>query len=159
MLRRCYDARSREKSPSYDGCFVCDEWLIFSNFKKWFDKNYVEGYHLDKDIIKRGNKIYCPEKCRFVPPFVNTVLLNRHCDRGESPIGSTFSNGKYLVSINKFGKHYYLGSYDSAHEAFIVYKKEKEKYIKDVADIYFKQGKIDKAIYDSLLQYKVNFYD
>lgn len=159
MLRRCYDVRSYEKNPSYVGCSVCDEWLIFSNFKRWFDENYREGYHLDKDIIKRENKIYCPEKSRFVPRFVNTVLLNRRRDRGVSPIGSTFLNGKYFVSINKFGRHYYLGSYDSAHEAFIVYKKEKEKYIKDVADIYFKQGKIDKAIYDSLLQYKVNFND
>ena len=37
------------------------EWKRFSNFKKWFDDNYVDGYAIDKDLICKGNKCYCPE--------------------------------------------------------------------------------------------------
>lgn len=60
MIRRCYDENELKKRPSYTGCSVCDEWLLFSNFKQWFDENYVDGYQLDKDIIVSKNKIYSP---------------------------------------------------------------------------------------------------
>ena len=60
MLIRCYDENYQKREPSYIGCSVCDEWLVFSNFKRWFDENYVKDYQLDKDILVKGNKIYSP---------------------------------------------------------------------------------------------------
>ena len=48
-------------------CSVCEEWKHFSNFKKWFDENYIEGFDIDKDILIKGNKVYSPEACSFVP--------------------------------------------------------------------------------------------
>ena len=159
ILRRCYGKHTRKTNLTYFGCTVCNEWLHFSNFKKWFDENYIEGYEIDKDILVKGNKVYSPDKCRFVPRFINTLLLNRRNDRGDSPIGSTFLDGRYHVSINKYGKHYRLGSFDTPNEAFALYKSEKEKYIREVAESYFAQGKIDKDIYESLLHYNVNYND
>ena len=51
MIERCYSKKSHKKRPTYIGCKVHKEWLYFSNFKKWFDENYIEGYELDKDIL------------------------------------------------------------------------------------------------------------
>ena len=58
MLQRCYQEQSLKKRPRYRGCSVCQEWLLYSNFKKWFESQeneYKDGYGVDKDIIKKGN--------------------------------------------------------------------------------------------------------
>lgn len=74
MLQRCYDSNFVENNHTYTGCSVCDEWLYLSNFKKWFEENYVEGYQLDKDILVKGNKVYSPETCCFVPREITLYL-------------------------------------------------------------------------------------
>lgn len=38
MLTRCYSSKCHEKQPTYKGCSVCDEWLTFSNFRKWMEQ-------------------------------------------------------------------------------------------------------------------------
>ena len=58
MLQRCYSEKYVDRRKCYVDCSVCEEWLRFSNFKRWFDKNYIEGYYLDKDILVKGNKVY-----------------------------------------------------------------------------------------------------
>ena len=87
MLERCYDSKCQSKHPTYIGCTVAHEWLYFSNFKKWFDQNYREGMHLDKDILIEGNKVYAAETCRFVPPHVNNLLNDNRNSRGDLPLG------------------------------------------------------------------------
>lgn len=69
MLARCYSASHHKRYPTYSNCSVCKEWHLFSNFKKWFDENYIEGYHLDKDILVQDNKVYSPQTCVFIPPL------------------------------------------------------------------------------------------
>lgn len=77
MLQRCYDNRLKEKLPTYQECYVCEEWKYLSNFKKWYDEHYVEGWHLDKDILMQGNKFYSPETCCFVPFEINVLFRRR----------------------------------------------------------------------------------
>lgn len=66
MIKRCYDVITQRISPTYIGCTVCDEWHNFQNFAVWYDKNYVKGCQLDKDIKVKGNKVYGPLTCSFV---------------------------------------------------------------------------------------------
>ena len=87
MLGRCYDPKCQAKYPTYIGCTVCQEWLLFSNFKKFYDENYKEGFVLDKDILKIGNKVYSPETCRFVPVYLNSLLIDSGAIRGDLPLG------------------------------------------------------------------------
>ena len=80
MLRRCYSQAFQNKEPTYKGCAVCEDWMFYSNFKRWFDDSengYCEGYCLDKDIITKNNKVYSPENCCFVPREINSLLTNR----------------------------------------------------------------------------------
>ena len=39
MLKRCYCDKYQYKNPTYIGCYVCDDWLIFSNFKRWVENH------------------------------------------------------------------------------------------------------------------------
>lgn len=159
MLERC----TSEKYSWYKDCSVCNEWLYFSNFKKWFDdpaNGYKEGYCLDKDILFKGNKIYSPCTCCFVPPEINTLIVKRKALRGECPIGVTKRrNGKYVAQMQKYGKLQRLGTYLTKDDAFYVYKKTKEEYIKEVAQKYFDDGKITKRVYDALMKYEVEITD
>jgi len=87
MLERCYSAKLQEKYPTYKGCSVSEEWLTFSNFKRWMEKQDWEGLQLDKDILFSGNKVYSKETCVFVSGMVNNFTIDRGNDRGEWPLG------------------------------------------------------------------------
>ena len=66
MITRCYSHKYQDGQQTYKGCTVSPLWHDFQNFADWFEKNYIEGYHLDKDIKVDGNKVYSPDKCMFV---------------------------------------------------------------------------------------------
>lgn len=158
VLKRCYSERRHKRMPTYIKCSICDEWKLFSAFNKWFEKNYVEGWHLDKDILVKGNKEYGPNTCRFVPLEINTFFTKRQNDRGKFMIGVVREiNNKYVsaISINGIIKH--LGCFNSEIDAFIAYKEAKEAQAKVLADKYKHQ--LDKRVYEALYNYKVEITD
>ena len=158
MLKRCYSKRYLQKHQTYTNCVVCKEWLTLSNFAQWFYANYTEGYQLDKDILIKGNKVYSPETCCFVPQRINTLLVAP--PKGKYSRGvSTFRNGKYVCSISLSKSKKHLGCFDTQEDAFCAYKDAKEKYIKELAEKYFQEGKITQRVYDALMKYEVEITD
>ena len=167
MLRRCYSAKYQKKYPTYKGCYVYADWLYYPNFKKWYDENYYEinnkKSQLDKDILIKNNKVYSPDTCVFAPNFINKLFIKRQNVRGELPIGVCYNktNKKYQSGLRVFkngkstSKH--LGYFDTADEAFEVYKQAKEEYIKEVADEY--KDKIPAKLYEAMYSYKVDIDD
>lgn len=87
MLTRCYSEAFHRNRPSYRGCTVCKDWLVFSNFKDWMSRQNWDGNALDKDLVGNGNKIYSPDTCVFVSPELNSFLLINHKIRGDLPAG------------------------------------------------------------------------
>ena len=152
---------------TYIGCEASEEFHNFQNFGSWDSENYYtvknEVMCLDKDILVKGNKIYSPETCIYVPQTINGLFTKNDNKRGKSVIGTTPVNGKYRVLcriINpKTGKskQEHLGYYDTELEAFQIYKYYKERNIKEVAD-YFKR-KIPSELYQALYIYKVEITD
>ena len=171
MLHRCYDPKFQIKEPTYAGCIVCDKWLTLSNFKRWFDdpaNGYQEGYHLDKDILVKGNKVYSPETCCFVPQEINNLIKLNKRQRGDLPLGVVKDrrrkNSRYAAQLNvktqnKEVDHKWLGSFDTPEEAFAAYKEAKEAYIKEKAKDYYSRGAITKKVYNALMQYEVGITD
>lgn len=161
MLERCCSSRYQSHKTTYVGCSICEDWLVFSNFKKWFEdpKNgYQEGYCLDKDILVKGNKVYSPQTCCLVPVEINSLLTNRKQHRGPYPIGVTkLKNGKYQARIGERRKT--IGTFISQEEAFNAYKDVKERHIKSIAEKYVQEGKITKKVYDALMKYEVEITD
>ena len=82
MIERCHNPKYQETCSTYIGCSICDEWKNFSNFFEWYKVNYKDGCELDKDILVKGNKVYSPETCCFVPQEINKILLKGQKKRG-----------------------------------------------------------------------------
>ena len=149
--------KGQEKQPSYIGCLVDEEWHNFQNFAEWFEDNYVEGWHLDKDILIKGNKIYSPETCCFVPLEINSLFTKSDKIRGEYPIGVSKKDKKYQANVNKNSGFIFLGAFNTPEEAFQVYKTAKEDYIKEVADKW--RGQITEQVYQAMYSYQVEITD
>lgn len=165
MLQRCYSENYHKKRPTYKDCEVCDEWLNFQNFADWFENNYYEvdgeRMHLDKDILVKGNKIYSPDTCVFVPQRINSLFENKKLHRGSNVLGVfKRASGNYEVQCsNADGNYIYLGRYNTEEDAFKTYKSYKEKIIKQVAEEYYVKGLIPKILYDGMYKYKVEIND
>ena len=171
MLQRCYAPYYINKNLTYIDCYVCDEWLCFQNFAEWFYKNYYEcnneRMHLDKDILIKGNKVYSPKTCIFVPERINKLFTKRQNYRGEYPIGVTYnknSNKLYVrccVYEDNKNKRIFLGSFstDKVDQAFYRYKKFKENYIKRVAEEYYQDDLIPEELYWAMYRWDVDIND
>ena len=160
MLQRAFDAKYKQQRPSYENVTCCDEWLSFANFFEWVNKEVgykgkPVGSALDKDIIVKGNKIYSPEFCSFVPTAVNKLLNDRSNDRGDSPIGVTFDKGcgKFKAQLRCFGKMKHLGLYTTVEDASFAYKVAKEAQVKIVAAQY--KDVLSPAVFESLMNWKI----
>lgn len=166
MLLRCTESYW-VKHPTYSGCTVSDNFKSFTFFYEWYqtqvgseneDRN-KRAWHLDKDLLCGGNKIYSEDTCVFIPQRINKLLTTTGASRGKFPIGVSFKNKKFVsrcgTGTGGYAKH--LGSYDTPYEAFLVYKAYKEDYIKQVADEY--KDQLDPRAYQALIKYEVNIND
>ena len=132
MFMRCYSIAYQDKYPTYRGCSVSDEWLLFSNFKKWMEQQDWEGKQLDKDLLVEGNKVYSPDTCVFVEERINYFIL-------------TGIDGNYLQGVSKNPRRrcYYrsrcrnpftskeelLGVFDNELDAHLAWKAKKLEHV------------------------------
>ena len=163
MLKRCYSEKHQLKQPTYIGCEVSENFKHYSYFYEWCQKQIGfgnQGFHLDKDLLVKGNKIYSENMCVFIPRELNCLLLTRDAERGEHPLG-VYWNKKdkaFIARVNKReGNREYLGSFKTEIEAFNAYKLAKEAYLKEIAEKY--KSQIDLRAYDALMNYTVNIDD
>jgi hypothetical protein len=160
LVRTLYTPHKR-LHPAYNDCTICDEWLNLSNFRDWFENpenGYLDGLQIDKDILVKGNKVYSPDTCCFVPREINAAISFKH--KGKCPIiGVKVHLDKFETSISRYGNRVYLGIFDTVEEAFYAYKAAKEQYIKELAEKYFHMGKITERVYNALMKYEVDIND
>ena len=163
MLKRCYSESYLKRFPSYRGKTVCEEWLIYSNFHKWMvDYPYNKyNWHLDKDILVKGNTVYSPETCTFLPEAINLLLGKSTRRRGKYPIGVCSvrrrKRTKYMAQCYDSAGKRSCRYFSSADEAFAWYKESKERAVREVADLY--KGVIDPRAYEALVNYTVEITD
>lgn len=139
MLTRCYSEKSKRRKPTYAGCTVCEEWLTFSNFKRWMKSQDWEGKEIDKDILIQGSKLYSPETCAFVDRLTNMFVTGCRSSAGGLPTGVCWhKNRNCFVSNckNPFSKKIeHLGCYDCADEAYKAWRKRKHELACKLADM------------------------
>lgn len=157
MLKRCYSENAQKKNPTYIGCSVCDEWKYYSNFKEFYNANYVEGFQLDKDILIEGNKVYSPDTCVFVPSRINSLLNSRKSARGKYPIGVDLRNdtGKFRASCMVDGKQKCIGVFETIDEAFTAYVEAKKCEVARVVEDALANGEITRVIANALLSKRI----
>ena len=169
ILMRVNSPKFHKKNPTYRNCSICNEWHNFQVFGKWFDENFytigTELIETDKDILIKGNKLYSPETCVFVPKNINAMFTKNGIQRGDYPIGVSLrlDNNMYraycsnqLINLNKKTR-VDLGQFPTPELAFNSYKKYKENHIKEVADYY--KNSIPQKLYDALYRYEVEITD
>ena len=150
MIERCYGKSKR--NMCYKNVVVCEEWLCFENFEKWFNVNYYEidgeVMVLDKDIIsyyKNIDKQYSPRNCCFVPNEINIKFKTE--DRVAFS-DERNKDKKYSASYSNT----YLGSFDNLEDAKKTYCEEKTNVYLQLANKY--KNKVPTEIYEVLINCK-----
>ena len=163
MLQRCYSDAYRNKRPTYEGCEVSENFKHYSYFYEWCHKQIGfgnQGWHLDKDLLTKGNKVYSEDSCIFIPSEINTLLIKRAASRGEYLIGVSWHKTRkaFVAKVNKSkGGSEYLGLFNTEIEAFKAYKKAKESFVKEQANKF--KSQIDPRAYNALMNYEVDIDD
>ena len=157
MIERCYSPEFHKRQPAYIGCTVADEWHDYQVFAKWFSDHEYSGlgYQLDKDLLYRGNKVYSPDTCCFVPRELNTLVISCQKARGIYPQGVDFRSitNRFRAQIRINGSKLSLGEFhcpQDAHKAYIV---AKEAYTKSKAIEW--KDRIAQDVFEALMNWTV----
>lgn len=152
VLRRCYSPIFQDKYPTYRGVTVCPEWLYFSNFKKWYDENFIDGWEIDKDLLTDSRE-YGTNSCVFVPGWLNKFTNCKDAARGQWPVGVYWNkrHKKYaaICSNHLTKKREFIGVFHTpalAHRAWLNRKIEIAYQLKDLMDA------IDLRIYHNVVK-------
>lgn len=167
MHMRCKSGNEGTANSTYKGCSISDSFKDFQFFAGWCQNQAGYGnktekgrnWDLDKDILVKGNKVYSPEICVFIPLEINTSILNRLKSRGDCPIGVHWAKDKsiFAAQINDGGSKKHLGYFKSCEEAFYTYKNAKEAQLKRLAEKY--KSSVDERVIHALLNYTVEITD
>jgi len=167
MVERVYVPSAWVKHPNYKECKIIESWHNFANYYEW--AKYQVGsrtprWQLDKDIICKGNKLYSPEFCSYVPSQLNALFTKREAERGEYPIGVMrykTRQGRWslhaMVCDPDLGKRITGCGGGTTEECFAWYKEQKETIIKRQAEKY--KDRIDVRVYEALYKYQVEITD
>ena len=163
MLRRCYSDALKKKYPTYIDCEVSDKFKSYEYFYEWCNKQIGfsnKDWHLDKDLLVKGNKVYSEDTCVFIPREINSLLIKCDASRGEHLIGVCWrkKDNAFVAHVGKSkGKREYLGFFKTEIEAFNAYKVAKESFVKEQANKW--KDKIDERAYNALMNYQVEITD
>ena len=160
LLERCYSPESPMKNPTYLGCQASEGFKSYSYFRNWCQGQIgfgQEGYHLDKDLIFKGNKLYSENTCLFLPSQLNTLLISCKAARGKLPVGVAAHQGKFQAYCCTDKPSLYIGYFNTPEEAFYAYKQVKEAFIKRQAEKW--KALIDPRAFAALMAYTVSITD
>jgi hypothetical protein len=160
MMKRCYS--SSKHMVSYHDKSVCEEWHNFQNFAEWATKQigFNKGFQLDKDLIVKGNLVYGPDACSYLPREINSFIKRKRLN--NLPLGVdiayNYDGTPYFRSqAREDGKNICLGRFYNVEDAFMAYKAHKESQAKKLAEKW--KDQIDKRAYAALMNYTVEITD
>ena len=157
MFRRCYSEVDAKDRSHYSDCEIHEDWFNFQNFASWLanNKSYQPDYHLDKDLIFLGNRVYSPKACCLVPIEINNLFLDPKSKSRNLPLGvkADSRSGRFIASMRMDSKNKHIGSFDTPQDAHQAYVVAKESYAKEVANKW--RGHIDERVYDALMNWRV----
>lgn len=158
MLARCYSSKVHAKHTTYTGCSVSDNFKYYDYFYEWCQSQIgfnFDGWHLDKDIIIRGNRVYSEDVCVFVPSQINSFFSDCRSVRGDHPTGVNFhkASGKFTARCTVNGKRKNLGLFSTPQAAYDVYKPFKEALCKETANKW--RDQIDSRVYNAMMVWTV----
>lgn len=167
VLERALSEKWKQQNPTYKDVYVDTRWYSMTTFIEdvstlvGYSQAINKGWHLDKDVIIKGNKFYSKETCCFLPIEINSLLAIKKSNRGDYPSGVHYikrhPKRPYCATITRGGKVTILGYYATVDGAFSIYKTTKEDYIKEVANKW--KDQIDPRVYDALMKWEIEITD
>lgn len=157
LLNRCYNPDYKEYHLyGGKGVRVCEEWHDFQNFASWYDINIPEKWHMDKDILLKGNLTYSQDTCIGVPAELNSFVTSNVTKKGSNNYTGVYyvKEGRWKVACyGTEGKQVIIGYTNTELEGVRLYREEKVRLAKDLAEKY--KGIVDQRVCD----YFSNFTD
>ena len=157
MFNRCYNP-DNNRFKTYQGNTVDEHWHNYQNFAEWFYNHYdpktMKGWHLDKDLLSPGNKIYSPDTCVLIPNELNAIFKGNNESLLGCPRGVNLKDGKYQSSISKNNKSHCLGFFETKEEAHSVYMIAKKKHLEEVSEKW--RGILSDKICDAIKNYDIS---
>jgi hypothetical protein len=150
MLRRAYYKNYSKKFKTYIDVSVCKSWHRFSNFKRWMETQDWQGKQLDKDLMIKGNKVYCAEACAFVTGRINNFLLEANAARGDYLLGVYLrkESGRFRSCTNWNDTTINLGTFVCEKEAHLAYCKKKLELAYKIID----EEKPEQRVADAIIK-------
>ena len=113
---------------------ICDEWIYFSNFKSWMEKQDWKGKILSKTLLSPKNNLYSPEHCIFVNYKIANIVSTSNKIKHNFPIGVSYisRHKKYVGKFND-GQKNYTKYFKTSLEAHKFWQIQKIKFIVDLA--------------------------
>lgn len=160
MLSRCYGGGKH--SEHYTNCSVSDNFKDYRYFKKWCSKQIGFNckdenkgiFHLDKDILIKGNKVYSEDTCCFVPAEINCAMVSPkpHNKTLSLPLGVSKrkDRSKFSATLACYGKVKHLGSFMTVEEAETAWKIAKSLHILELAEKW--KDRLDTRVYVALVE-------
>lgn len=138
---RCkHNSPFQSSNKTYIGC--TNGFINFQEFAEWCQSQYgylnkdINGHywHLDKDLLVYGNKVYSPNTCLFVPHRANTLLNNCGASRGNYPLGVNWNKHarKFIAYHKHRGESRHLGCHLNPFDAHRTWQRAKIDYIRDL---------------------------
>lgn len=161
MRVRVLNEANKLSLKSYEECFVNEHWFDFQHFADFFygDKFRKDGWHLDKDLLIRGNKEYGPETCCFLPAELNQLIKSGGFSKTGLPSGvyKRQEREAFWYEVNcrtdkSLSGH--VGIFKTLEEASNAYIQHKEKWVRACADKY--EGVIDSKALEALRNWTYN---
>lgn len=154
MIMRCYyDKASRYPAYGGKGVKVSEDWLIYENFAKWFDDNYVEGYHLDKDLLGDGS-LYSKENCCYIPQKLNGLFVITKKNVGKLnnhlPTGVIKQRKAFVVRVSHASPSY-SKSHSTVEAAHKDYLTRKWDSVRDIATEMYRWTEITEKVHQAVI--------
>lgn len=162
IFRRCYDEEYQSIKPTYVECTVDEKWHHLYDFILWSREAVgwnLADYQMDKDLLYKGNKVYGPDTCVMLPRKLNMLIVNKLGGRGELPLGVHWDTTQevYVGQYREVSGRCKSKRFENPDDAFIYYKTNKERVVKEAAEIY--KGQIDPRAYDALMSWEISIND
>ena len=140
VIARGFSSKFKQKHQTYEYVTVCTEWLLFSNFRNWWVENNVRGWQLDKDLLVKGNLVYGPDSCIYIPGHINLLLTDHAASRGDYPLGVSKSWNKFQSHGCRGECQKYLGCFNTPEQAHKAWQIGKIGAIGDAIDKYTEEA-------------------
>ena len=134
ILMRCYDeTNTHYKRYGGVGVKVCEEWLCYQKFAEWHEKNKIEDWEVDKDLLSENEvKKYSPETCCFLPVDMNRKIKSDEVKNKTGYTGVAKEGNKWRADVTNI----YLGTYETKEEAGLAYLEGKRLVLWELSKKY-----------------------